>query len=333
MRNLYLVSVTYGNRVHLLVQALRSAFREGVEHAIVVNNASGDPVEDILHSEFGDLLTVFSFSSNTGSALAYRSGMIEAVARGAQYLLLLDDDNTLNSGALAKLVSGYEECSGTFSADSLTVLGSRPDHHADVLEGLAEKRVNPKPESFLGFHFADIPFKIWRRSPWFGFSRKEVTLPEKLQVDIAPYSGMFFHVSVLDKHGYPNPRFVLYGDDSEFSYRITLAGGANMLFTAAGLTDLEPSWNLKDKRGSSFGSWLGGEGDFRAYYASRNGAYFEHFVKPHNRVVRRLNKGIYLFLLWIAAARSGRMERYRLILKGIADGEADTLGINPEYRL
>jgi len=59
----------------------------------------------------------------------------------------------------------------------------------------------------------------------------------------------------------------------------------------------------------------------------------EAYVKPHNRIVRRLNKEIYLFLLWIAAARSGRMERYRLILKGIADGEADKLGMNPDYRL
>jgi len=333
MRNLYLVSVTYGKRVHLLVQTLRSAFREGVEHAIVVNNASGDAVEDILRDEFGDLVTVFSFASNTGSAFAYRFGMIEAVGRGAEYLLLLDDDNTLNAGALLMLVSGYEECSGTCSADSLIVLGSRPDHHADVFEGHAEKRVNPKAESFLGFHFADIPFKIWRRSPWFGFSKGGVTVPAKLQVDSAPYSGMFFHASLLDKHGYPNTRFVLYGDDSEFSYRITLAGGANMLITGAGLTDLESSWNLKDNRASSFGSWLRGEGDFRAYYASRNGAYFEHYVKPHNRIVRRLNKEIYLFLLWIAAARSGRMERYRLILKGIADGEADKLGMNPDYRL
>jgi GT2 family glycosyltransferase len=333
MHPLYLVTVTYASRLHLLLETLRSAFREGVGHAIVVNNAADDPVEEVLRDLFGELVTVATFPSNTGSAFAYSHGMRMAVKEGAEYLLLLDDDNTLDPGSLEMLLAGYRECARSCSCDSLTVLGCRPDHHADVLEGVAENRVNLRAESFLGFHVADIPFKIWRRSPWFRKGPDALRPPERIRVDTAPYSGMFFHVSLLVRHGYPDPGFVLYGDDSEFSYRITLAGGANVLITGAGLTDLESSWNLREKKASSFGSWLRGEGDFRAYYASRNGSYFEHFIRPHNRLVRRLNKELYLVLLWIAAVRSGRMQRYRLIQRGIAEGEAGRLGMSPDFML
>ncbi|ABB23643.1 glycosyl transferase, group 2 family protein [Pelodictyon luteolum DSM 273] len=333
MRNLFLVTVTYGHRLNLLAQTLASAFREGVAHAIVVNNASDDPVEEHLSKQYGDWVTCVAFCSNTGSANAYKAGMAKAVEMGAEFLFLLDDDNVIGEGALSILIAGYLECAGSIAPDRLSVLACRPDHHADVLAGLGEKRANPKPGSFLGFHLADIPFKFWRRTPWFRLLAARVPMPAMMRMDIAPYSGMLFHVSVLEKHGYPDTRFVLYGDDSEFSFRITHAGGSNILITGAGLTDLETSWNLKEKKDSSFRSWLRGEGDFRVYYAARNGAYFEHFVRPHNRLERNINKKIYLFMLWLEAMRSGRVERFRLILYGIADGESARLGMNPRFIL
>ncbi|TCD47277.1 glycosyltransferase [Chlorobium sp. N1] len=333
IQNLFLVTVTYGHRLDLLMQTLHSAFCEGVAHAVVVNNASEDSIEEYLSVEYGERVTIVSFSSNTGSANAYKAGLARAVELGAEFLFLLDDDNVVDEGALSILVSGYLASVASIGSDRLAVLACRPDHHADVLDGLGQKRSNPKPASFLGFHLVDIPFKFWRRTPLFRLLNNQKRMPVSVRMDVAPYSGMFFSASVLMKHGYPDARFVLYGDDSEFSYRITLAGGSNILMTEARLTDQESSWNLNANNTSSFGAWLHGDGDFRVYYAARNGAYFEHWIRPHNRFVRQINKKTYLFFLWLEAVRSGRLKRFRLIINSIADGEAGRLGMHPDFIL
>lgn len=327
------VTVTYGLRWPLLQKALESAFREGVARVVVVDNAAKQPISALVHQVFDDKIQVLRLSHNTGSANGFKVGIEAAMAEGAELILLLDDDNVLNAGSLSALYGAYDELLEQTPQDRLAVLGFRSDHQADIHDGIPPERTIAHPNSFFGFHIADIPFKIWRRTPWAkrGFSQK--SLPKRIRMEMAPYSGLMFHRKVVERIGTPDPKLVLYADDTEFSYRISASGGAIWLITLAGMTDLEASWNIKKRSSSSFGIWLLGDSDFRAYYNARNGAYFEHHCRPHSHWIRTVNRQIYLLALSLFARRLGRLDRYQLIKDAIADGEASRLGLHPRFPL
>lgn len=333
MSDTWLVTVTYGSRSQLLSRALASAFDEGLSHAVVVDNASSVPVGELMTGIFGSRVSVITLPRNTGSANGYSTALKEAYLQGAEYIVLLDDDNVFNAGSLAKLRSAYEQAGQSIPKEHLTVVGMRPGHQHDVLRGIACELINPKPDSFFGFHLLDIPGKIRRILSGHADSAKLAELPALVRLDVVPYSGMLFRRELLERHGYPDARMVLYGDDTEFSYRVTRAGGSNLLVTDALISDLEASWNERTEYVSSFRTWLCGPGDFRAYYSGRNGAYFEHHVRPHNPRIRAINRSAYLLLLRIASVRLGKGPRYRMLREAIADGESGRLGMSSDYVL
>lgn len=327
------VTVTYGNRASQLIQSLESAFHEGVDLAVVVDNGSQNDVASILAQKFFDRVKVIQMGINTGSAQGFAEGLKTAFNDGAEFILMLDDDNVLEAKALKTLKQGWQNnLVGNKQADLIT-LGFRPDHQADVAEGLSTNRMNPHPDSFFGFHIVDIPFKIWRRTPWFRRKSAMKMLPSKVLMTVAPYSGMFFHRSFLAKYGYPNPDFVLYGDDTEFSYRVTRAGGSIWLLTEARLSDLETSWSVKKRFNFIFDGFLLGEGDYRAYYCARNQAYFEEHCRKHRRSIRNINRLVFLFILKMIALKHGKLKRFKILLEAIKNGESAILGIHRNYLL
>ena len=327
------VTVTYSRRWNFLHQSIASALGEGIRYALVVSNAAKDTIAEEAAKEFGAAVKVVDLPANTGSANGFKVGIEAAVAQGAEYILLLDDDNVLVPGALAALAAAHADLARSISRDRLAVLGFRPDHQPDIAAGLPLARVVPHPDSFFGFHLADIPFKFWRRTCLARRHYAGHLLPERVKLDVAPYSGMFFHRSVVENIGTPDPDLVLYGDDTEFSYRLTKAGGGIWLIPAARLSDLEASWNIKDRFRSSFEGWLCGGEDLRAYYGARNGAYFERHCRPHNSLVRAINRQIYLLGLRFFACRLSKMGRYQLLRSAIADGENRKLGVNTRFHL
>lgn len=329
----YLVTVTYGNRWHLLFQALESAFRAGLDHAIVVDNGASEPIKQRVAESFGEKASVVTLGKNTGSANGFKAGLQGALKAGADFILLLDDDNTLEIDALNVLKAGWFKLSPSLPWSHRVMLGFRPEHQADVAEGVAESRVNQHPNSFFGFRVRDIPFKLWRRTGLFQRAVQGKPLPKQIRMSVAPYSGMFFHRELLEIHGLPNEQLILYADDTEFSYRVTRAGGEIWLLTGARITDLESSWNVRKRFSSSFEGLLTGEGDRRAYYAVRNQAFFEMHCRSHNTLMRSVNRAVYLALLAYFARRSGKHGRHQLLLQAIADGEHAQLGENPAYPL
>jgi hypothetical protein len=260
---------------------------------------------------------------------------IEAAIKETEsgYILLLDDDNVLEPGALAVLMKAHAEVANEIPIDRLAVLGFRPEHQADLAAGLPVERAEHHPNSFFGFHVVDIPFKLLRRMPWVMRRYGTRPLPQRVRVRTGPYSGLLFHRAVVERVGTPNPDLVLYADDTEFTYRLTAIGGGIWLIPGARLADLESSWNAKTRFATSFTGWLCGEGDQRAYYGARNQAYFEGHCRDHNPLVRGLNQAVYLALLALMAVRLRRMARLRLLLNAIRDGSAGHLGLHPGFPL
>ena len=325
------VTVTYGQREQLLRQVLDSVRCMDVSKVIVVDNGAQWPVRSELTAAYGDLVDVVEMGANTGSAKGFATGIQRAVDLGADYIWLLDDDNCPRSDTLQELRDAYANALTDTACDRLAVQAFRPDTQADVALGVAAYHINPRTNSFYGFHVLDIPYKIWRRTPW-GRPVLRGLLPSVVAFDIAPYGGLLFHREVIQFIGLPNVHFVLYADDGEFTYRITKSGGKILLVTSARIDEIELSWNDSSRFANSFIANLNGVSDFRAYYYMRNHVYLGAIMKE-NKFAFWLNRSVYMFLLFIYSVALGKGERYRLLQEAVADGLAGRLGMNERFPL
>jgi GT2 family glycosyltransferase len=327
------VTVTYGSRWSLLRRALQSARNEGACHAIVVDNASAEDIGGLAEAEFGGFVRVVRHERNLGSAGGFKRGLQEALRTDTEFIFLLDDDNELQAGCIGALQREHRRWLADVPAESLVMLAHRPDHQLDVAAGTAPLQVAPPPGSFFGFTIFDLPAKLWHR---LGLNRQRglssATAPTHV-METAPYSGMYFHRSAVDAHGLPNEQLVLYADDTEFSHRLSAHGGKIVLVTAAGVRDMERSWNVKTQFSGALESWLLGGSDLRAYYAARNHAYWERHCRAGHGALRSFNRSVYLLMLRVRAWQLGRTRRFRLLLSAIRDGESQRLGQHALYPL
>lgn len=330
--SVFVVTVTYGDRETLLQQVLNAVSDINVSGVIVVDNGSLWPVKARLTTAYHDFIDVVEMGGNTGSAEGFATGIQRALDLGAEYVWLLDDDNRPRSDTLQQLRDAYSQAQTSTPRDRLAVLAFRPEHQADVAAGVATHRINPRANSFRGFHVLDIPYKIWRRTPW-GTPRVRGCLPATVEMDMAVYSGLLFHRDLIQLIGLPNVDFVLYADDNEFTYRIAKKGGKTVLVTTAMLDDLESSWNIKARFSNGFIANLKGVDDFRVYYGTRNGVYLDAVYLKKNSFAFLVNRTVYRALLFLLSIALRKGERYRLLREAIDDGLSGRLGLNERFPL
>ena len=330
--NTVVVTVTYGQRAALLEAVLTALSQTNIFKIVIVSNNAKWDVDTLAKRVAPSKTELLSLPANEGSAVGFARGIEYACDLGAKFIWLLDDDNVPEANALPTLVSAYSEYSVGIAADRLALLAFRPDHQIDLAYGISLTRIYPRPSSFLGFHIRDIPYKFLRRI-YLPASRHSQNVPAFIDVPIAPYSGLFFHRSLIENVGLPRTDFVLYGDDWEFTNRIVRHSGRIRMVRAARLRDLEISWKLKSRFNSSLIGWLEGEGDFRAFYGARNTTYIDRYCRPCNPVLFGINRAVYCLMLWFCARALRRTMRYKVLRRAIRDGLAGRLGLNSDYPL
>ena len=330
-RSVCAVTVTHGDRQHLIRPVLHALLKEpAVWKIVVVSNAAQWNVQ-ALASELGpERIELIEFPTNRGSSAAYAAGIKRACELRTELIWLLDDDNKAQDGALPELLRQHARLCNDSPKDKLLVLGYRPTLLDDVAGGWNIER---RPSSFFGFHVADVPYKLWRRTPW-GRPGRLATLLPVVKIPNGPFGGLLFHRAVIETNGLPREDFVIYSDDTEFTYRITRNGGTLVLVTAARVADLEGSWHHPERSfWGSFVNWLEGASDSRMFYGARNRAYLDSHDFPHGRLMFWINRKIYCCVLRFLAQVFRRTSRYRVLQKGIKDGLEGRLGMRAEYPL
>lgn len=328
------VTVTYGNRRHLLLPVLTTLLEEEkVGKIVVVSNGAEWNVRALANELAPGGVDVFEIDKNRGSAAGFATGIRRAFDLGAEFIWLLDDDNQPEKGSLSELLSAYARLRSHYPEDGLAVAAFRPVRRPDLAAGVAVEFLSKqRPSSFWRFHILDVPARLWLRVRRDRL-RQRKRLPPTIEVNATPYGGTLFHRSVVERHGLPREDFVLYGDDVEFSCRITRNGGGIHLVTSARVVDLEGPWTGKRRSALPFRDWLEAEDEVRAFYSARNGTYLDSHCRPHTAAVLELNRRIYCFALWLNALTLRRLDRYRLLQEAIHDGLAGCLGVHPRYRL
>lgn len=217
---LSVIIVNY-NVEYFLEQCLNSVFKalEKVEGEVwVVDNNSIDGSCEMVKQKFPKVHLIEN-KVNTGFSKANNQAI--ALSKG-EYVLLLNPDTVVEEDTFVKTVNFL-------------------DQHPEA-GGLGVKMIDGKgkflPESKRGLPTPSVAFyKIFGLSSLFPRSKKfskyhlgYLDKDKTHEIEILSGAFMMMRKSVLDKIGYLDEEFFMYGEDIDMSYRIILGGYKNYYF-------------------------------------------------------------------------------------------------------
>jgi len=185
---------------------------------IVVDNNSVDGSVKMLKDKFQDIVLIEN-KENSGFSKANNQAIV--IAKG-KYILLLNPDTVVEFDTFKKVIN---------FADNTPDAG-----------GIGVKMIDGRgkflPESKRGLPTPQVAFykifglaKLFPKSKKFGkYHLSYLPQDETHKVDILSGAFMFLRKSVLDKIGYLDETFFMYGEDIDLSYRILKAGYNNYYF-------------------------------------------------------------------------------------------------------
>jgi hypothetical protein len=305
LADLAVVTVSHDDRMDFLVrQGERLAGEAAVRAWVVVANGNARLVSAAgLKPE----PRIVKRPRNSGSAVGFAMG-IEAALEDAAVtrILLLDADNLPVQGVIDALLARREDA----------VAAYRPRLYWAAAHGIDGRRA----DSCLGFHLFDLPAKIWRRVVGAPVMRERVVMPS------AGYGGLMVSRGLVERIGLPDPQFVLYGDDTEWTMR---AGGV-ALATELMIEEMDRD-DVVAPGTFALRHWLGGRDGFRLFYGARNEAFIDVHRLRRNRLVHAVNRAAVIVLLRLFSR--GRERQFALLREAMADGEAGRLGLDERFPL
>lgn len=326
------VIVTYSDRFNFLEKTVNSLLKQDISEIIIVSNNSSASSSRKMH-ELGkihkDMISVVDLQKNNGSAVAFNRGVEAALkSDGIDYIWMLDDDNYTEENSLEKLKSVYHEIAGTESGESIILTSYRTNR-----EFFYNAVKYKKPELCLGtsnifrnFNILDI---IKKFTPF--HREKAVETAENWgEVGSAPFGGMFFHRSLIERMGVFDESFVLYFDDTEFSCRVREKGGKVYCALESRITDLEDSWNTNVFAPHLFST---SRAHHKIYYNIRNRVFVEKKYLVTFLPLYILNMMIYILIVYGISAFYGNFRNIKTFTVAVMDGLAGRLGYNENYPL
>ncbi len=224
---------------------------------VLIDNGSTDGSEEILKAAFPEL-TVLQTGENLGYAGGSNVGIEQAIAGGAEYIWLLNNDTEVDVDALSALVQALE------NHQEAAVAGSK-------IYSLEE----PEKLSYAGGMI-----DLWRGQVRHR-GRGEVDRGQFNQcepTDFVTGCSLLIRTSIIRQCEMLDPRFFLYYEDLDWNLRIQQAG-FQCLYV--------PESRLWHQEGGSLGRSIGKKmKPDVVYYIARNSLYFYEFHFP---VLQRLS--------------------------------------------
>ncbi|AIJ20342.1 MULTISPECIES: galactofuranosyltransferase GlfT1 [Amycolatopsis] len=279
------------HRRELLADSLKiiAAQTRPVDHLVVVDNGPDQPARDVVES-FPGRYTYLPSHHNLGGAGGFALGILHALALGAEWVWLADDDGRPADETVLAVLLEEAEKRGLAEISPMVTNINAPDKLAFPLRrGLTWKRSSAE----LGTDF----------------------LPGIASL----FNGALFRSSTLDVVGVPDLRLFVRGDEVEVHRRLVRSG---LPFG----TSLRVSY-LHPDGSDEFKPMLGGrfhaqdpENEVKRYYTYRNRGYL--LSQPGMRKIGALEIlrfGLYFvgvkrdpgaFVQWLKLVRQGQRERF-----------------------
>lgn len=195
MEKIAAIIVTY-NRLNLLRECINSLRNQSkkVDQIFVINNSSTDGTLDWLTNQY-DIITITQ--ENTGSSGGQYTGIKMAFEKGYDWIWCLDTDIVLEPEALANLIHTDEATS-----NKVGFLTSAIFFEEGILANL------------------NLPELVSSKLLLNHIINSDKTIP----IMTASFGSLLIPKNVIEKVGYPSKDFFIWGDDAEFTLRITSAG-------------------------------------------------------------------------------------------------------------
>jgi len=249
MEKVIAVVVTY-NRQALLSQciaALRSQSRP-LDAILVINNGSTDATEEWLKKQ-SDLF--FVSQSNVGSSGGFSAGINWAYAKGYNWIWCMDDDGYPKEDALQNLLAADN---GNLRLMNCAVVDKE------------------NKQSF-----------VWKTGGFKTISEVNTPIIEGIG---HPFNGTLLHRRIIERVGVPQPKYFLWGDETEYYYRIVRRNQIPVC-TVSNSIHYHPSTAFSIKQ-----DWEYRTG-WKMYYYVRN-RFHIHQAKFSSKIMAFLNYSCFL---------------------------------------
>ena len=294
-RPLLAVVVVNWNGRHLLDACLTSVFEQhpAPDRVIVVDNGSTDGSLAHLRTRWPQVVALDA-ASNLGFSGGNNLGIRDALAAGAEYVLLLNNDAQLLPGALGELLAGLLEAGPAVWAAAPKIL----------------YRANPDVIWSAGGRF-----DWWRGLSvdrgWNERDRGQYDRPEL--VEFANACCLLVRERIFGEVGLLDQEYFMYFEDSELSARAGRSGARVAYRPAARV--------LHDVQGSSGGTGTGSSAAALYYWTRNRSRFISRNVRGPGR---RLAAHAYVLgtraVRMAQAALAGRPHEVRLIARALVDG-------------
>lgn len=228
------------NQRELTLDCLRSvremAYPPDRLMSVVVDNASSDGSVEAVRADFPEAIVIVN-PDNLGFAEGNNPGIQYALATGADYIMLMNNDTVVAPDMLTELVATAE---------------------ADPRAGIVTPAIlYMEPHDVVWCTGATV---VWSRGTT---KRLNADVPagslgrEPFPVDIAVGCALCARREVFEVVGLLDPRYYMYHEEADFCYRTTAAGWRILCVPRARL------WH-------KISASIGGSSPLRDYYLSRN---------------------------------------------------------------
>jgi len=194
------VVVTYNRRALLegTLQALQQQTCP-IDSILVIDNASTDGTEQFLQSLQMARLEVHRMASNLGGAGGFSAGIAAAYQRGFDLVWVMDDDVLPSPDALERLIEALGILRGKGLDPSFLIPAVLNQEGDPINAPVIDQRLQPNGNLPLIKYLADgiIP------------------------VVSASFVGPLFTRDAIARHGLPIAEMFIWGDDTEYTFRLT----------------------------------------------------------------------------------------------------------------
>jgi GT2 family glycosyltransferase len=331
------VTVTYGNRAHLLKQVVERVFACGVSFVVVVDNNSDASSREkvlLLQKKYHEHLHVISLKKNLGSAGGFKTGLKYASnIKNIDFIWTLDDDNVPEKNALSVLLDFWKKQNASKKQNTFGLFSLRY-YDTDFLYKSDKELSLPRLEkdililnSFCYFSFDKLLSMLKG-----GFRRGKKNNREYYDMVCGAYGGFFCHKSLLKVVGYPNEKLFTYFDDIEFTHRMYKRHKIHLyMIPKSKIIDVDTTLvntNVKTYfRIFSILENIRFMNERKLYYGYRNRIILEKNFLIQNKFKYFIHRTTFLYLIYplvrlLYFIRYGDVKAIKLLRQAIRDGEA-----------
>jgi len=286
------IVVTY-NRLGLLtecIQALRNQTKR-LDNILVINNGSTDGTEQWLKTQ-EDL--TFITQNNCGSAGGFNKGIQWAFKNNYSRIWCMDDDGYPKEDALENLLKGEDD-------KEIRLLNCAVINKKDK-RSFVWKTKNYK-------YIDDVKNNIIK-----GVGH--------------PFNGTLIHRTIIERVGVPQTKFFLWGDETEYYYRITKKNEIPV-YTIANSIHYHPATAFSLRRDWDY------ESAWKMYYYVRN-RFFVHKSKFGNKAMALFNYVCFIMAfagVILIFQKTNRRKKLRFMLWPVADAFTSKFDVTPSLVL